>query len=364
MRKIRVVEYTDCLGFGGTEKVLGVFCKYLDREKYDIFVCAMKRDERSGREQAIRDSGVDIHFADGTRSGLRSYFKEVKPDILHIHRMGSTQEGVISVAKEAGVPIVIEHNIFGFLDKSGENELIDCHIFISYSCAWRYQMMVKQPLVLKKYEVLYYPIEIESFDRFGFDDRDYSRKIIGRIGRDDNTKWDMGFIEALPLIVKAIPELEFHVIGITPEIYKKVQSMGCEKNLVICPMTTNESEIMEFYSKISVLAHFAEIGETFGLVLAEANAAKLPVVTHYTFGKVLFRDTAQSEVINHGYNGFVAINALMYANGVIMLLQNPELAKQFGLQGYLKAKMCYDAQVITGGLEKIFMNHLKAKGLC
>lgn len=363
MRKIRVVEYVDALGFGGTEKVLYLFCKYINREQFDISVCTVDSDKRSGREQSIRDIGVDIHFTPRSRNALQDYFVSVKPDILHIHRLGNTQRGVITAAKNAGVPIIVEHNIFGYVDESEENRLIDCHIFISYSCGWRYQMWTGRPLLSPEYEILYYPLEINCFDQFDFTKRDFTKKAIGRIGRTDNQKWDFEFIKALPLIVRAIPELEFHVIGITPEVHDAFRAWGCERNLILYPLSTDEDAIMRFYSNISVMAHFASIGETFGLVFAEAMAARLPVVTHYAFNEEPFKDSAQSELINHGFNGYVAIDHEMYAESVIKLLSEPELCRKTGLQGYVKARSCYDAAVITRGLEDIFMNLVMERGL-
>ncbi len=358
MKKLKVVEFAPGLGFGGTEKTLYTFCKHIDREKFDVSVCAFKSDPDSGREQAIRGLGIETRIS--SKDYLADYLKSLNADIFHIHRAGWEEPGPIKAAHEAGIPAVIEHNVFGRMDDSGENDLIDCHIFVSYSCAWRYQMWLQRPLVTSKYEVLYNPVEIDNFDRYGFDDRDFSKKAIGRIGRADNTKWDFRFLEALPLIADAVPELKFHVIGVTPEVRDKLAQMGVEKVLVESPVNTDEKAVMEFYSGISLLTHFAEMGETFGLVLAEAMAAKLPVVTHYT---VSIKDSAQTELINSGYNGFVAVDPQMYAEAVIALLNAPENARQIGLTGYKKARASYDAPVITRGLEEIFVTQARLKGL-
>ncbi len=358
MKKLKVVEFTPGLGFGGTEKTVYTFCKYLDRDKFDISVISFKSDPASGREQAIRDLGIETEIIEPKR--LEERLESLNADIFHIHRAGWKEPGPIKAAHDAGVSVVVEHNVFGRLDDSDENDLIDCHIFISYSCAWRYQMWLKRPLVTSRYEVLYYPVEIDNFDSFGFDDRDFSKKIIGRIGRADNTKWDFKFLEALPVVFKAIPEFKFHVIGATPEVKNKFVEMGVEKCLVEFPMTTDEREVMEFYSGISTLAHFADMGETFGLVLAEAMAAKLPVVTHQT---TPIKDSAQTELINNGYNGIVAVDPQMYADALIALLSNPQSARQLGLTGYNKARASYDAQAITKGLEAIFEEQARLKGI-
>jgi len=358
MKKLKVIEFTPGLGFGGTEKTVYTFCKYLDRDKFDVSVLSFDSDPASGREQAIRDLGIETEIIEPEL--LKERLESLRADIFHIHRGGWKEPGPIKAARDAGIPVVIEHNVFGRMDESYENDLIDCHIFISYSCAWRYQMWLKRPLVTARYKILYYPVEIDKFDNFGFDDRDYSKKIIGRIGRADNTKWDFKFLEALKIVHKAIPEFKFHVIGVTPEVINSLVEMGVEKCLVKIPMTGDERKVMEFYSGISTLAHFSDMGETFGLVLAEAMAAKLPVVTHQT---TPVKDSAQTELINNGYNGIVAVDPQMYADAVIALLSNPKSAKQVGLTGYDKARASYDAPAITRGLEDIFEEQARLKGL-
>ena len=357
MRKIKVVHFTNHIGFGGTEKTIYTFLKYLDRDKFDVSVAATSVDKEIGREAAIRALGVDVRVT--SPKYLAKFLADLQPDIFHIHREGGPEPGPITQAKQAGVPIVIEHNVFGRFDKSPENEMIDCHIFVSYSCGWRYQMWAGHPLVGAKYQVLYNPVEVREYAKHGFEKRDFTRKSIGRIGRPDDTKWEFDFLEAIPLIVERFPDLEFHIIGVTPYVEEKLTKMGVWKNVWLHPLTTDEREIMKFYGKISVLTHFASMGETFGLVLAEGMSARLPIVTHHTPG---ITDSAHMELVNDAYNGFIARNAGIYADAVIYLLDHPEAARKMGENGFDKAVASYEAYGITKGLEKIYALALREKG--
>jgi len=357
-RKTRVVHFTNHIGFGGTEKTIYTFLKYLDRDKFDVSVAANSVDRGTGREAAIRALGVDVRVT--SPKYLGKYLADIKPDIFHIHREGGPEPGPISQAKQAGVPVVIEHNVFGRYDKSPENEMIDCHIYVSYSCGWRYQMWAGHPLIGPKYQVLYNPVEVREYAAHGFEKRDFTRKSIGRIGRPDDTKWEFNFLEAIPLIVERFPDLEFHVIGVTPAVEEKLKKMGVWKNVRLHPLTTDEREIMEFYGKIGVLTHFASMGETFGLVLAEAMSARLPIVTHHTPG---ITDSAHTELVNDAYNGFIARNAEIYADAVIYLLDHPDAARKMGERGFEKAVASYEASAIAKGLETIYQLALREKGI-
>jgi glycosyltransferase involved in cell wall biosynthesis len=358
VRKIRVVHFTNHIGLGGTEKTIHTFLKYLDRDKFDVSVAANSVDKGIGWESAIRALGVNVRVT--SPKYLGKYLAEIKPDIFHIHREGGPEPGSITQAKQAGVPVVIEHNVFGRLDKSPENEMIDSHIFVSYGCGWRYQMWAGHPLVGARYQVLYNPVEVLSYAGRGFEKRDYAIKSIGRIGRPDDTKWEFGFLEAVPLIVERFPDLEFHVIGITPAVEGKLKQMGVWKNVRLHPLTTDEREIMEFYGRISVLTHFAAMGETFGLVLAEGMSARLPIVTHHTPG---ITDSAHMELVNDAYNGFIARNPEVYADAVIYLLSHPDDARKMGENGFDKAVASYEASAITKGLERIYELALREKGI-
>lgn len=358
MRKLKVAEFTGALGFGGTEKTILNFARNIDRERFDLSVAAIESAPESGAEEAIRALGVETAVCGP--DGLRALLEDLRPDVFHIHRAGWSEPGHITAAREAGVPVVVEHNVFGRPDGSHENAMIDCHIFVSYSCAWRYQMWIRRPLAGPRFEVIYNPVDIDGFDRYGFDGRDFSKKAVGRIGRADNSKWDMEYLEALGPVAAAFPDFEFHVVGMTPEVRQKLDAMGLSKNVVEYPMSFDEAKMMEFYSNISALAHLAEMGESFGLVLAEAMAAKLPVVTHAT---APFKDSAQTELVNTGYNGLVATDPQMYADALIALLSAPANARQVGLNGYEKARACYNAPELTRGLEDIFTFQARLKGI-
>ena len=42
MAKIRVLQVCNQLGIGGTEKTIQVFSKYLDRSRFEVFVCGLR----------------------------------------------------------------------------------------------------------------------------------------------------------------------------------------------------------------------------------------------------------------------------------------------------------------------------------
>jgi glycosyltransferase involved in cell wall biosynthesis len=341
---IRVLEVANGLGVGGTEKVLQTLVKYLDRSRFDAFVCGVH--EGGPRADIIREYGVEVFIT----PEIGDLCRKLNPDIVHVHRAGWTEPGVIEAAKEAGVPVVVETNVFGRVDTSPAEQAIDCHLFVSYFCARRYQGWVGHPLTSDKYKVLYNPVDLAGFDAHPFSG-DRGRSVVGRISREENLKWDPICIDMVPLALQYVPDLKYCVIGATDEVRARIRSLGVEDHFEYLEMTADDRALMEFYDKIDVYVHGTQIGESFGCSIAEAMASRVPVVTHNCFGE---RDNAQVEVVDHGVTGFVADTVEDYARAVVTLLQDPGLCRKMGDAGRDKVARNYEAKKIARALEEVF----------
>jgi len=348
---IRVLEAANALGMGGTEKVLQVLVKHLDKRKFDVFVCGVH--EGGPRADIIRGYGVEVFV----KPQMRDLCRRLRPDILHVHRAGWTEPGVIEAAKEAGVPVIIETNVFGRVDTSPAEQAIDCHLFVSYFCARRYQGWVGHPLTSDKYKVLYNPVDLDEFDSYPFTG-ERGRSSVGRISRAENLKWDPICIDMVPLVLQYVPDLKYYVIGATDDVQARIRSLGVDDHFEYLDMTADDRALMEFYGKIDVYVHGTQIGESFGCSIAEAMASRIPVVTHNCFEE---RDNAQVEVVDHAVTGFVADTVEDYARAVVTLLQDPALCRKMGDAGHDKVARNYEAKKITRAIEQVFENFYEKK---
>lgn len=349
--KIKVLEVCNALGMGGTEKVLQILVKYLDKSKFDVSVCGLQ--DGGPRAAIIGSYGVEVF----TRADVGDLCRKLRPDIFHIHRAGWTEPGPIEHAKESGVPVIIETNVFGRLDASPAEHLIDCHLFVSYFCARRYQSWIGHPLTSDKYKVLYNPIDLEEFDSYPFR-HSRGRSVVGRISRAENLKWDPICIDMVPLVLQYVPDLKYHVIGVTDDVRARIRSLGIENRFEFMEMTADDRALMAFYDSIDAYVHGTQVGETFGCTIAEAMASRIPVVTHNCFEG---RDNAQVEIVDHGVTGFVADTIEAYARAVITLLQDPALCRKMGEAGREKVARNYEARKIARALEEIFESFCERK---
>jgi hypothetical protein len=101
-----------------------------------------------------------------------------------------------------------------------------------------------------------------------------------------------------------------------------------------------------------------KIGETFGLVLAEAMILGKPVVSQST----PLHGNSQVELIDHGVNGYVVYTQNAFIEATIDLLLNKQKYQQMSLKASEKIKSLYEAQKLTLQLESLYIKLLQNKG--
>ncbi|ACS79310.1 glycosyltransferase family 4 protein [Maridesulfovibrio salexigens] len=354
--RIRVLQVSPSLGLGGTEKVMQSFAVNLDRK---IFHTATYSPANGPRGKLIREQGIETFVG----TDLLSVLHKFQPQVVHIHRAGWAEPGSLRPFKLAKTPLLVETNVFGHHDPSPEGELIDRHLFVSNFCAKRYAAVNSIPTVEPKYSVLYNPVDTDFFLDKCPHDREIPADSFGRISRADKGKWSILALDFLPILKEKIKNqqitpFQYRIIGGIPDAEKYVADHNLESLVNFLPPVLTDSEIAEFLNSISFLVHANDTGESFGLVIAEAMAAGLPVITHPSKE---MRDNAQLELVDHGETGFVAHNALEFAQYIRFLLTNPKEARKMGENGRAKAAKLFRAQDIAFKLGNIYLDLLKMK---
>jgi glycosyltransferase involved in cell wall biosynthesis len=353
---IRVLHAVPTLGLDGTAKAMQLFVQHADRRR---FLPAVWSPAPGPRGDLLRESGVPLFV--GRDLGVCA--RQFRPHIVHVHRAGWPQPEFLRPVRAAfrpdprrpgrRLPRIIETNVFGRHDPSPSGRLIDVSLLVSEFCAERLRVAEGRRIEAPRHRVLYNPVDVEAYAALTPDpaERDYARPVFGRVSRADPGKWSMLTLEALPLVRRRVPEFSFLVIGGIPEAEAVVRREQLEKHVCFLPPVLTDEELAVFFNRLSFFAHANSTGESFGMVIAEAMAAGLPVITHPCRD---WRDNAQVELVRDGVTGFAAETPEAYADAVVRLLSDSALCRAMGTAGRAEARARFAVRALTRRLEAIY----------
>jgi glycosyltransferase involved in cell wall biosynthesis len=241
-----------------------------------------------------------------------------RPDVVHIHRPGDGSDplGAWALAcNEWGIPLV-ETNVFGRVDHSAAADSADVRLFLSRWCLdkWR-QWTRRMSSITGCAAVLPYMIDVEEFSEVTREERVAARRelglsesgfVFGRIGQPYPAKWSLQCIRAFEKCCRNIPGFEavFALVGAPDSIRDAVNRLPApvRDRIPDFPMSGDDQRIKLYYAAFDFFLHTSAIGESFGMVIGEAMARGIPVITRSTPHK----DNTQITLVRHGITGYVA----------------------------------------------------------
>ncbi len=152
------------------------------------------------------------------------------------------------------------------------------------------------------------------------------------VGRMEPRKGFPRLAAAWPLVKRAVPEAQLVAVGKGPQLEEYKALVKDFADSVHFVGYVPGDELPGYYAGASVYTSPAVGGETFGIVLVEAMASGAPVVASNISG--------YAQVIKHGVNGLLVDtqNPEAYAEALISVLKNPELARQLREEGFKTAE--------------------------
>jgi len=149
------------------------------------------------------------------------------------------------------------------------------------------------------------------------------------VGRMIDLKGIPFLLQAFQVVQTSIPDSSLLLVGNGPD-REKYQSMVRQSPItnVVFLDFVQQPELPEIYALGDAFV-FPTLGDPYGIVIDEARAAHLPIVSTHSAGEI------RSRVIE-AHNGFLveAENPSELANRMIRLAANPRLALQLGEEGF------------------------------
>jgi len=364
--KIRIIEAGNSMGLGGTEYVIQLYCKYLNKEYFDV--TALGIHEGGERVQLIEELGVKVVLLEGDLTKLADLLKET--DVFHWHGNGKLDPEIFTIVAANKPKMVIQTNIFGNFRESVLYQSIDYDLYISKMILIRrmYRDSYLKNNFFKKRRVLYNPVDVDVMDHLlpsndtinKFKEQyDLSDKfIVGRVGRADRAKFDLVSLDAFAAFAKEVKNARFLLVGAIEIIFEHAQKLGIADKLIVLENTADLEQLLIYYRCIDIFIAASHIGESFGIVIAEAMAVGTPLITISTPDK----DNAQIELVDNELTGLVVERDVTTIHQALKYLHtNPEIRKSLGKAAQQKVKKEYHAGCIVKSLEDLIFGHLKMK---
>ena len=176
-------------------------------------------------------------------------------------------------------------------------------------------------------------IDTSKFEGIGVRSEWALPNTLGFIGRFDEPRKGLAvLLAAIPKIAHMVPNVRILVAGpgtasdfeklVPPELRERITFLG----------RISEIEKAQFFKSVSLYIAPNTGGESFGIILAEAMAAKTPIVASDL--------PAFTKLLDNGSAGalFASENSDDLAETIINLLGNQEMREKIAIAGYEKAK--------------------------
>ena len=313
-------------------------------------------------ELEAADVPVWMTRTDPRWDGLESRLPEIErwnPDAVHIHAQWVTTR-VVEILRSVlpSNSLFIETNIWG--EPTPFRQFIDVSCQLSEWSIWAYKQhhtsQNSQPHSTDTPLLVTVPnsVDVDTFYPSTKEERRRWREehgippsafVMGRVGQSYPGKSHPAPLTLVCQLrergidawfVSIAPSDEFREVAATAN--DTVQS-----HVRMLDRIDDGDELRKAYGAFDVFLHVTTQGETFGNVLAEAQACKVPVVTRLT----PHRDNAQCITVPNGEAGFVVAKWRKLFNAVLELATTPELSAQMGENGYERVRSLYANEVVT-----------------
>ena len=344
MKSLHIFHSESATGWGGQEIRVFQESNLLLERGHRVSIVCQPESFMWNNCQCITTTNFNCYpLAINSPSILISFFllfiilKKAKPDVIHTHSsIDSWLAG--SVSKFAGIPVVRSRHISIPIKSIFPNNWLYSRIPKKIITSGEAISNVVTSVSGVKAENVKSVAAGVDFRRFDFNiNGEAIRKelklkpdqpLIGKIGVIRGWKGYDYLLEAASLVLKKYPDTRFIFVGRGPgfeQTQSIANSLGLDKAVTLLGHREDIPEIMAGLD-IQVLASFA--GEGTPQVIPQAFAMKTPVVAT--------RVGSVPEMLGQGERGVLVElkNSIDLANGIIKLIENPNIGKDFSERAY------------------------------
>lgn len=359
----------------GAFRVMMDILQYIDKKKFEIIVAYKPEYGQwdTYEKDAVKTLGIKLVPLRGKAlfdpRGFIDLWKilhQEKIDILHsMDVLGVPARIIGKLAKVKIVEqiqnppskLISQISVKHYLINKATSVLVDGFIACSHEIMSRYHETKAIYLKGRHLAVVHNCVEVPNFEisaekivqiRKEYDLRD-REEILTNIGYFNEQKAQTDLLQAFKQVVVRRSDVRLFIIGWGP-LEKKLMHLTKQLTLqdkVIFTGRLNRQQVFEILS-ITDLFVLSSHWEGFGIVLAEAMALGKPVISTDTDGS--------REVVQNGRTGVIVPteDPLSLGEGILRLLDNPDLMLQMGEEGLKRVKKLFNCEQFAEGYERFY----------
>lgn len=363
-RRLKILYVAVGLGIGGTEGQIRDVVTNLNRSRFDCLICALKGDGQIAKE--LMATGINVRLLNGKGLWdirvvwrLVRLIREFRPDIIH-----SFLPPANVVAGYASRLCCVPHLVLSCRDlgigrrwyvRSAERSVARWASAITCcSNAVRDSVRSRFGGDLDKYVTIYNGVTVERFEQVrnsgAVEMPQGKRTVIGTVCRlEEPTKGLPILIEAMALLKKSYPNRSFclWIVGDGPAksaLQQLCGRLGLNHDVVFMG---ERHDVMQILHRFNLYVQ-PSLSEGFGIAIAEAMAAGLPVVASAVGGI--------PEVVLHGQTGWLVPpgNPAALADSIAQCTAHPHQSHELGRRGWERVKQCFTIQSAVRRHEELY----------
>lgn len=336
-------------------RVEGLNCVYdnINKDKYDVFVLFsraiyhQRKFWNTGIENARfkygylkRHNSIDIKRFRLFDLGItiKKELKSLKPDVVMVSGYSLLSYFAVKYCIKNNIPYLVgtgatihrdSYDKLSFIKKSIRKKIIENArgFFVYGKSAIEYLKLFNVPD-----NKIYYTVNSVNTNKFlekgrkriHKDKKQVDLLYVGNVNKMKGIKY---LLDASSILQKITDiKVVLKIVGGGPELedFKKYSETIKLKNVIFTgPVMSND--VIKYYEEADIFV-FPTLDDVFGLVLVEAAASGLPIISSVYAG-------GSYDVIKEGYNGYVVTPELTneFAQKMKMLVEDDKLRKQMGL---------------------------------
>jgi len=369
-----ILHVIDKLGAGGAERSLLNFCRRVDRDRFDIRLCLLRRP--TAFSEQLQGIGIPVRCLSLSRwspmqlAAIGRVVNSIKPDLLHLHLAVSSAVGNM-VAAVTHTPMVCTDVSADWLKKSQPflSRIIP-HLridlaerfakIIAVSSHVRRRIVDNVRVPANKVVVIPNGVEAEEFANVPLSPF-FERctigpevPIIGTVGRMVPEKGHKFLVQAAALLIAKHPDLRLVIVGDGPlrlAIANQAFALRIGSHVMLAG---RRKDVSGFLGRFDVFV-LPSIDDDMPLVLLEAMAARRPIVAT--------RVGSIPEVVRHGATGLLVPPAApqALADAIEKLLTDRRCANQVATMAQRVVREDYSAEEMTRSIEAVYAEVLEGR---